>query len=135
MRQGARSGPEELDGMRGHCVAALDLLVVQGARTRGSRVVPHLLEGPRKVDCSGTRSEEQRRGFIDVLPTLRCERESVRRGDADGRCAPNRQLANRAGDLRDRPALELDLFVGQPALVEEDDPRAILLVPNDLLGF
>jgi hypothetical protein len=57
------------------------------------------------------------------------------RPDADRGRAPNRQLTNRVHDVRHRPALELDLLVRQPALVEEDDLRAALLVPNDVFRF
>jgi hypothetical protein len=76
--------------VHGHCAAALDLLVVQSAGARRSRVVPHLFERPREID-----------------------RDHV----------------------GDRPALELDLFVRKSTLVEEDDPRAVLLVANDVFGI
>jgi len=107
---------------------------VEGASARGSRVVPHLLERPREIDRGRTRSGKQRRGFVEVLSKRARERERVGRGDTNRRRASNSQLPDRYDDLRNRPALQLDLFVRQPALVEEDDPRAVLLVPNDVLG-
>src|SRR5713226_9259415 len=39
---------------------------------------------------------------------------------------------NRVDDVVDRMTLQLDLLVRQAALVEEDDLRAVLLVPNDV---
>ena len=45
------------------------------------------------------------------------------------------RLADRDDELLHRPALELDHLVRQPALVEEDDRRAVLLEPNDVRWF
>jgi hypothetical protein len=39
---------------------------------------------------------------------------------------------DRSSELRGRAALELDDLVRQTTLVEEDDARAVLLVPDDL---
>jgi len=71
-------------------VTALDFLVMKGASVRGSRVVPHLLERPGQVDRGGTRSGEQGGGGVEILPTLRCERKSVRGRNANRGRAPNR---------------------------------------------
>ena len=70
---------------------------------------------------------------VQVLPGLGRQREPVRGRDADRRRAANRHLADRLGDLRRGAALELDLLGRQPTLVEEDDLRAVLLVPNDVV--
>ena len=45
------------------------------------------------------------------------------------RAAPDTRLAT--GGL----TFKFDHLVGKPALVEEDDLRTVLLVPNDVLGF
>ena len=123
---------EQLGRVRGHGATALDFLLVERAGVRRRRIVSHLLERPDEVDGGRTRSGERCSRFVEVLPTCRGERERVRRGNADRRSAANRQLANRDDDLCHRAALQLDLFVRQAALVEEDDLRAVLLVPNDV---
>jgi hypothetical protein len=113
-------------------VAALDLLIVQSSSVRGSRIVVHLLERPSEIDRRRTRSCELCSGLVDVFPTLGRKRKCIRSRDADCRRATDRELSNRSYDLGDRPALQLDLFVREPPLVEKDDPRAVLLVPNDV---
>ena len=62
----------------------------------------------------------------------RRERVAVGGRDADRRRAADASVADRVRDLRRRAALELDLLVGKPPLVEEDD--AVRLEPDDLLG-
>ena len=119
--------------MSRHRTAALDLLLVQPARMLGRRIVAHLRERPGKVHRRRPRRSQQRSRSIDVVATCRRKREPVRRGHADRRRAANRELTNRDDELVDGRALELDLLVRQAALVEEDDLRAVLLVPNDVL--
>ena len=135
MRQRARARAEELGCVLGHGTTTPDFLFMKSPCMRRRRVVTHLLHRPHEVDRGRTRSDELRGGFIEVLPTCCRQRERVRSGDANRGRAANRQLANRLHDVRHRAALELDLFVRQPALVEEDDLRAVLLVPNDVSCF
>jgi hypothetical protein len=135
MRQRSRASSEELGCVLGHGTTAPDFLFVKSACMRRRRVVTHLLKRPHEVDRGRTGSNEPRGGFIEVLPTCCRQRERVSRGDANRGRAANRQLANRVDDVRHGAALELDLFVRQPALVEEDDLRAVLLVPNDVSCF
>ena len=134
VRQGPRARAEQLGRVHGHRAAAFDLVFVQPAGVRRRGVVPHLRQRPGEVDRSGPRAGERGRGGVDVLAALRGQHEPVGSGDPDRRRAANREPADRGHELGDRRALELDLFVGQPALVEEDDLRAVLLVPNDVLG-
>jgi hypothetical protein len=114
-----------------HRAAALDLLLVQRPSVFGRRLVAHLFQRPGEVHGRGARTRERRRGRIDVLPALSRERNRVRSGDTDCRRATNRKRPDRLDDFGDRAALELDLLVGQPALVEEDDLWAVLLEPDD----
>jgi hypothetical protein len=120
--------------MRGHRAAALDLLTVQPARVRRRRVVAHLGECPREVYRRRPGRSERRGRSVDVIAARRRKRKPVRGRDTDRRGAAHSELANRRDELVNRPALELDLLVGKPTLVEEDDPRAVLLEPNDVLG-
>ena len=133
VRQRPRRRGEQLGRVSRHRTAALDLLLVQPARMVRRRVVAHLRERPREVHRRRSRRSQQRGRGIDVVTTCRREREPVRRSHADRRRAANRELANRDDELVDRRALELDLLVRQATLVEEDDLRAVLLVPNDVL--
>ena len=132
VRQRARSGTEELCGVGGHRAAARDLLVVQPACVRRCRVVPHLRQRPGKVHGRRPRRPQRSGGRIHVVAPRGGKREPVGRGDADRRRAANRQLADRGDELVDRPALQLDALLREPSLVEEDDLRAVLLVPNDV---
>ena len=132
-RSGAR--PEQVGGVRRHPPAAIDLLAVECPRTLRRRVVAQLRERPSEVDRGGPRREEGPLREVDVLTPKRCEREAVAGGDTDRGRAPNRHDADRLRDLVRRRARELDLLVGKPALVEEDDPRAVLLQPHDVLGL
>jgi hypothetical protein len=72
---------------------------------------------------------------LEVITTRVRQREGVGSGDPDRGRAPNRELSDRHDDVGDRATLQLDLFVRQSALVEENDLRAVLLVPNDVLWF
>src|SRR5436190_589949 len=76
----------------------------------------------------------RRRGGVEVLAARGGERESVCGCNADGGRAANGKLADRGYQLADGRALQLDDLVREPTLVEEDDPRALLLVPNDVFG-
>ena len=107
---------------------------MQGARAGRRRVLAHLLQGPGQVDGGGPRGGQRRRGGVEVLAARGGERESVCGCDADGGRAANGKLADRGYQLADGRALQLDDLVREPTLVEEDDPRALLLVPNDVFG-
>jgi hypothetical protein len=135
MRQRARALTEELGCVLGHGTTTPDFLFMESPCMRRRRVVTHLLQRPHEVDRGRTGSDELRGGFIEVLPTCCSQRKRIGRGDANRGRAANRQLANRLHNVRHGTALELDLFVRQPALVEEDDLRAVLLIPNDVFCF
>ena len=94
----------------------------------------HTVNGPEEIDGRGPSHRERCGGSFQILPSFGGEHEPVRPGHADRRCAANRELADRAHELGNRPALELNFLLRQPALVEEDDLRAVLLVPNDVVG-
>jgi hypothetical protein len=93
----------------------------------------HLPERPGEIDRRRPRREEDGSGFLDVLAPLGGERVPVRGRDPDRRGAAHGHRSDGLGDLRGRPAFELDLLVGQAPLVEDDD--AILFQPDDFLGF
>ena len=69
-------------------------------------------------------------GGPEVFAPQRGERIAVGSGDADRGRAADREPADRLGDLGGRPAAQLDLLVGQPPLVEQDD--SVPLEPDDL---
>ena len=119
--------------MRRHASAPLDFLAVQLARALGeiSLGAPHLADRPRQVHRRGTGGQQRCRRVFEVLPTRRRERVAVRRGDPDCGGSADGQRADRLRDVGGRAALELDLLVRKPALVEEDD--AVALQPNDLV--
>jgi hypothetical protein len=131
----ARALTEELGCVLGHGTTTPDFLFMESPCMRRRRVVTHLLQRPHEVDRGRTGSDELRGGFIEVIPTCCSQRKRIGRGNANRGRAANRQLANRLHNVRHGPALELDLFVRQPALVEEDDLRAVLLIPNDVSCF
>ena len=135
VRQRARAGHEELGGVRRHRAAALDLLRVQAAGVPRRRFVTHLRQRPGEVDRRRPRRGKRARRSVEVLPPRARERQSVRSRDPDRGRAANRKLANRSDKLRHGRAFELDRLVRKTALVEENDLRAVLLVPNDVLGF
>jgi hypothetical protein len=117
--------------MLGHEAAAIDLLPMYLARPR-ARIngVTRFPDRPGEIDRRRPRGQQEGRGLVEVLPALGGERVPVCGGDADRRRAAHRQRPNRLGNVRGRPAFELDLLVGQAPLVEDDD--AILFQPNDL---
>ena len=92
----------------------------------------HFVERPGEVDCSRTRCEQRAGGLVEVLADRGGQGVAVGGGNADRRRAANRQVPNRLGNLRGRLALELDLLVGKPALVEEND--AVAFEAEDLFG-
>jgi hypothetical protein len=118
-----------------HRAAPFYLALVQCACVSGSRVVTHLLERPGKIHRGRASGCELGRRLVQVSSELGCQRDGICSRDADRRCAADRKLVDRIDDLRNRSTLELDLLIGKPTLVEEDDPRAVLLVPNDVLWF
>ena len=133
VRQRARPGGEELGRVRGHPPAAVDLLGVERPRPLGRRVVAHLRERPGQVDRGRARGAEHALGLGEVLAAERREREPVRRGDADRGRAAHDHRPDRLRDLGRGAAGDLDDLAGELPLVEEDDRRAGLVEPRDLL--
>ena len=120
--------------MRGHPPAAVDLLAVERTRALGGRIVAHLCERPREVHRRRPRGGEHALGCLEILAAERGEREAVGGGDADRGRAAHDHRADGVRHLGRGAARELDLLVRQLALVEEDDPGAVLLQPDDVLG-
>ena len=124
---------EEPGGVRGHAAAAVDLLLVERARPPGRRLVVHLGERPREVDRRRPGSRECALGLGEVVAAECRERETVRGRDADRRGAAHDHVPDRVGHLHGGLAADVDDVVRQPALVEEDDRRTVLLEADDLL--
>jgi len=121
--------------MLAHPAAAVDLVLVDPPRSlRGILIgAPHLLDRPREVHRGRARGEQHVRGLGEILTTRIRERVRVCRCDADRRSATDGHDADGLGDLARRAALELDLLVGKPTLVEDDD--AVAFESDDLLGL
>ena len=117
-RAGAR--PEQRHRVLGHAPAAFDLICVELACALGGRIVAHPVERPREVDGGRPRRSQDAIGLVEVVPELGGERVAVRGSHADGRRAANGERPYRLRHLVGAPALERDLFVRQPPLVEED---------------
>jgi hypothetical protein len=126
---------EQRSRVLSHSKTALDLLTMKGPRVRAriALLPANLRERPGKVDRRWTRREEHSHRFVEILPVRRGQGVAVGSSDADRRRAAHSQGANRLGDLGGRTALELNLLVGEPALVEEDD--SVVLEAQDLVGF
>ena len=128
----ARPGRNELERVLPHPAAALDLVLVERRARSGVGSSRSLVERPAQVDRRRARRDEDVVRRVEVLPALGCEREPVRRGDADRGSAADGERADRLGDLGRRRAPQLDLLVGQPPLVEDD--HRVRLEPDDALG-
>ena len=107
--------------MRRHPPAAVDLVLVNPPRSLGARIGLHLAERPGEVDGCRARIGENAVCLVQVLPALSRERVPVSGRDPDRRRTADRHRPDRLGDLGGGAALELELVVGQPALVEEHD--------------
>jgi hypothetical protein len=118
--------------MGAHPPAAVDLRLVERARSLRRGIRAHLLERPDEVHGCGTRVREHPVCSVEVLVACRCERIGVCGGDADRRRAANSERPDRVGDLGRGRAPELDFLVRKPALVEEDDRTGFQT--NDSLG-
>ena len=115
-----------------HPATALDLLLVQRARTLRRRIVTQLVERPAQVDRGRPRRREHVVGGVEVLPAHRRERQPVRGRHADRGRTADRESANRVRHLRGRRAAQLDLLVRQAPLVEHD--HRVPLETNDAIG-
>ena len=95
-------------------------------RALGGRLGAHLVERPAEVDRgrAGTPASVVV-GRVDVLAASPPRAQPVRSSDADRRSPAHRKRPDRLRHLGGRAAAQLDLFVGQPPLVEHDD-RVIL---------
>ena len=137
---GERSRPARAEGpggVRRHRAAALDLLAMDAAGPLGQecrigRQRLELRDRPRKVDRGRSRGEETCRRGVEVLAASGCERIPHGGCDADRGSAADREGRDRLRHVAGRATLEPDRLLGQPPLVEQDDP--ILLEPDDLLG-
>ena len=121
----ARAGREELDRVRGHAPAAVDLSLVERTRPRRRGVVPHRVERPDEVRGRRPGGRENRVRGVEVLTARGSEREAVGAGDADRRRPADHHVPDRGGDLSRGAAAHLDLLLREPALVEQND-RAVL---------
>src|SRR5262249_61576465 len=131
----ARAVAAELGGVRGHRPATLHLLGVQPAGMLRRGVGAHLLQRPGQIDGGWPRCGQRTGGGIDVLAERGRERNPVRRGNADRRRAAHGELADRDDELVDGGTGELDTLAREAPLIEEDDPRAVLLEANDVSWF
>jgi hypothetical protein len=107
--------------MRAHLTAAFDLVDVDRSRVIGARVRPHPVERPRQVDGGRPGAAEDVVGLVEIVAAGGCERDAVRRRDADRRGAAHDHRADRFRDLGRRRAPDLDFRVRKPTLVEQDD--------------
>jgi hypothetical protein len=117
--------------VRGHPPAALDLVTVNSSRVRRSRFDEHRVQSPAEVDRRGAAVTQHALSGEQILALRRRERVAVRGCDADGRRSPDRERPYRLCHVGGGATLQLDLVVGQAALVEEDD--AVLLQPHNAL--
>src|SRR4029079_15390728 len=92
-----------------------------GSRALGRRIVSKLVERPPQIDGRRARRRQHLVRRVEVLAAPRRERETVGGGDPDRRGAADRDGPDRVGDVLGRYAPQLELLVGQPPLVEEDD--------------
>jgi hypothetical protein len=117
-----------------HPQAPFGLLAMKsaGALARVTLRPAHFFERPSEVDRSRTRCEQRVGGHIEILADRSGQGVAVGGGNTDRRRTANRHGPNRLGDLGGRPALELHLLVGEPALVEEND--VVAFEAEDLFG-
>jgi hypothetical protein len=117
-----------------HPAATLDLVAMDGARSLGRRAgsPAHLVERPREIHRRRPGGEQDLGGLVEVVAVCRSERIAVGGRDTDCRSATHHQRADGVGYLRNGSALDLDLLVGKPALVEEDD--AVVFEAKNLFG-
>ena len=116
VRERARPGREQVGRVRRHLPAPLDLGDVDRARVLPRRIAAHLVERPSEVDGRRPRGAQDRVGGGQILTARRCEREAVRRGDADRRRTADDHRPDRVGDLGGRAAPHLDdVFRGEGA--------------------
>src|SRR5262245_1148762 len=97
------------------------------------RVAVQLVEGPGQVDGGRSRRTEYSVGQVEILAVRRSERVPIGGRDTDRRRAADDHGANRVGNLRSRPTLDLDLLQRKAPLIEEDD--SIILEAQDPLGL
>ena len=133
VRQHARTGRDELDRMLPHPPAALDLVCVDPLGALARRVVAHRVERPAEVDRRRPRRREHLGRGVEVVPALGGERHAVGGRSADRRRAAHGEHADRLRELGGRRAAKVDLLVGQPTLVEDDD--GVVLEPDDPVRF
>ena len=114
-----------------HALAPINFRYVQSPSPFGCRFLTHLIERPDEVHRCRPGFSQDLVGGVEVLAARGRERVTVRSGHADGRSPANGERPDRLGDLGRRLAVELELFVWKPTLVEQDD-RAGLQANNAL---
>jgi hypothetical protein len=108
---------------------------MQPASPLRRRFVADRRKRPREVDRRRPRGCEDPLRLREILSAQGRERHSIRPSDADRGRAPHHHGPDRVRDLGRRRAAHLDDLLGEAALVEEDDRRAVLLEAHDLVGL
>ena len=114
-----------------------DVLVVERAgdgeerarRGFGARGLVQPAERPGEVDRGGPRGGEESPRLVDALersgPPSGREDHAVGGREPDGRCAPDRHVADGLRDLPRRPAVEPALLAREEPLVQEPEGAAL----------